>query len=658
MSFSSKFKTLTILLALAVCYPYAAASKSGKIRYAVGERTIIDEKGSERQAKAGGKVKEKELVKTGIESQVVIALPDGSSLSIEENSLVQFLALSAEDGKQTAMTDIKHGKVKFDAQRQNDGSSFKFKTGTATAAIRGTDGMAGISAKGKAAFGLNTGKLDIDGGDGCKVSIEAGEIAFSDGKCFRKMKSDKPGDKESMDKLLILMDDSTATADSIESKLRQFNEALKTIAAKVQKTPPCTFANLPETVDTNFVTINGTCEGNVNLLISDAKVEVSGGKVSTVFDWQSKAIGTKKIDITCMDTLDVAGLIKELGIPEGLVPESKKKLGISYNCGQLTTVYQPKIDSSELAAQEMAFEVNAIDNDEICSKGSATIKGTYAKGLDTTAKASITFAIGKNSETVALAAAKGPFEHAVSINDINGNWNASDIVVTFTVGSKSIAKVLPISVNKTCQPVNTQSPALVIAEQTATKGCSVKFSVSNLDDDAGIVTIIEDATPQKEVIVNGNTSGIFKTRTGTHRYEVQIVDQAGNTASKAQEISCYPKNNVAIAVDSKTEQWQSQRLRVPPAPKGHTNDLYRPMHFTIRNVPGNDPGQIKSITVNQTGSNSGNLLTLQGKTQIDRLDYDVNVKLTRDENSRTSVIITVEMYYGNTVSLTKTFEVH
>ncbi|WP_407443245.1 FecR domain-containing protein [Fibrobacter sp.] len=657
MSFSSKFKALTILLALAVCYPYAAASKSGKIRYAVGERNIIDEKGSERQAKQGAKVKEKELVKTGIESQVVISLPDGSSISVEENSLVQFLSLTAEDGKQTAMTDIKHGKVKFDAQRQNDGSTFRFKTGTATAAIRGTDGMVGMTQKGKAAFALNTGKLDIDGGDGCKVSIEAGEIAFSDGKCFKKIKSDKPGDKESMDKLMILMDDSTATADSIESKLRQFNEALKTIAAKVQKSP-CTFANLPEIVDTNSVTISGSCEGNVNLLISDAKVDVNGGKVTTVLDWQSKAIGTKKFNITCIDTLDVAGLIKDLGIPEGLVPESKKRLGVSYTCGQLSTIYQPKIDSAELASKDFSFEVAAIDNDEICTKGSATIKGTYTKGADTTAKASITFAIGKNSETIALAAASGPFEHTLSINDINGNWNANDVVVTYTVNSKSIAKVLPISVNKSCSAINTKKPTLVVTEQTLNKGCSAKFSVGDLEDDAGIVTITEDATPQKEVIVNGNTSGIFKTRAGTHNYQVEAKDQAGNSVSVSQNISCYPKNKVAIEVDRKTQNMQSQRLRVPPAPKGHANILYRTMHFTLKNVPANDPGQIKSIVVKQEGGETTTLLNLHGANQIDRLDYDVQVSLVRDESVKTKVTITVEMYYGNIVSITKTFEVH
>ena len=116
MPFSHYFKFIAILLIGLVSYPMAAA---GKIRFAIGdERKIIDTKGKETDAKTGGKIREKDKVRTGIESQVIVALPDGSIISVEENSLVEFTNLNSSNGVQSAVTDIKQGKVRFDAQRQ------------------------------------------------------------------------------------------------------------------------------------------------------------------------------------------------------------------------------------------------------------------------------------------------------------------------------------------------------------------------------------------------------------------------------------------------------------------------------------------------------------------------------------------------------------
>ena len=180
MPFSHYFKFIAILLIGLVSYPMAAA---GKIRFAIGdERKIIDTKGKETDAKTGGKIREKDKVRTGIESQVIVAHPDGSIISVEENSLVEFTNLNSSNGVQSAVTDIKQGKVRFDAQRQKGKSKFSFKTGTATAAIRGTDGIVGLTPKGFSVFGLNSGSMDISDECGAKGSIAAGELIFSLGK--------------------------------------------------------------------------------------------------------------------------------------------------------------------------------------------------------------------------------------------------------------------------------------------------------------------------------------------------------------------------------------------------------------------------------------------------------------------------------------------
>ena len=94
----------------------------------------------------GAKVYQSDLVRTGVESEVVFALPDGSSIAIAENTeieLSQLLEPNDEGGFETKI-DIHKGFINFAVRKQkNKKSNFKFKTGTATASIRGTEGFVG-----------------------------------------------------------------------------------------------------------------------------------------------------------------------------------------------------------------------------------------------------------------------------------------------------------------------------------------------------------------------------------------------------------------------------------------------------------------------------------------------------------------------------------
>ena len=91
MSFSSRFKFVAIALMLAVPFSYAAKNTSGKVRSVIGDVTTQKKsEGNWVPLRVGAKVKEKDVIRTLVESQAIVALPDGSTISVEENSLVAF----------------------------------------------------------------------------------------------------------------------------------------------------------------------------------------------------------------------------------------------------------------------------------------------------------------------------------------------------------------------------------------------------------------------------------------------------------------------------------------------------------------------------------------------------------------------------------------
>ena len=163
MLLGKRILTAAVVLAFSVSSAVAAAPKSGKVRLVIGDVTF--QKGGKAKwqpLRVDAKVKEKDRIKTAFESTASIAFPDGSIVAVAELSEVEFAQLLFADGSQVSMVDVKQGQVRFDAQKQKEGSSFKFKTGTATCSIRGTDGIVGVTKNGQSVGSLNSGAMDME----------------------------------------------------------------------------------------------------------------------------------------------------------------------------------------------------------------------------------------------------------------------------------------------------------------------------------------------------------------------------------------------------------------------------------------------------------------------------------------------------------------
>lgn len=647
MRFSIKFKALTIFLAVFISFSMGANTKNGKIRFAVGDaRLIVASTNKERPAKIGDKVKDHDKIRTKTEARVVVQLPDGSTIAVEENSLVEFTKIVLENGNQQSLTEVIQGKIQFYAQKQTKNSTFMFKSGTATAAIRGTDGIVAITKDKQPVIGLNTGKMDVNDIDGTKISIGAGELMFKAPKGgLVKMELPNAGNTLLIDKLIKNLEDTTATLETITKNILIFKESLEKTINPIKEQTSCTFMPIPETTDTNFVVVKGTCNGNANIFINGNMV-ANPKQIRDTIKWENNSFGTKSIDILCEDTLDTRALAAQMGKKAKDIDKGQK-MNISYSCGAFTTSYTKKA----VVVPKRIFDIS-VDNDEICRNGSLTVRGTLPAPDEKSKPSTVTlwFSVGAFSDKINVSSTQETFEHVIPINDKNGSWEATilKVIATFHDGS-SKAMSVPISINKACPKVNTICPRAKIIKAPKTK-CYATFEIYNLEGDYATVVIKQDDNIIQELTVNGNTTGTFDLVSGYHKYNIELKDLAGNIGGATKTLQCYKTNNAFLTIDGKRSN-SYEHLDLPK--KSNQKTLYKTMEFRIENLPDRDFKLIKSITVSQSDV-AKPLLKLNGS----EIQNDVyNIPLTLKEE-KTVISVIVELANGKTLERVKTFGIN
>ncbi len=177
---SKKFLRSMMILAVMPAMVFSATAV-GKVRMASGEVDRWKAKQNEWiHIQTNANVYQTDKVRTGEASEVTIGLQDGSAIRIGEKSIVEMETLfepNDEGGFETKI-DVEKGFLNFAVHKlKNKKSKFIFKTGTATASIRGTEGY--IGGEGVFFAGLKTGKLEITpAGSDKPVFIGAGETTF------------------------------------------------------------------------------------------------------------------------------------------------------------------------------------------------------------------------------------------------------------------------------------------------------------------------------------------------------------------------------------------------------------------------------------------------------------------------------------------------
>ncbi|PIT99987.1 MAG: hypothetical protein COT74_06450 [Bdellovibrionales bacterium CG10_big_fil_rev_8_21_14_0_10_45_34] len=123
-----------------------ASETHGLIMVSKGQVQIVPSKGGAPQkAKVGTKVYPKDTIVTGDKSRAKIIMVDKNVLNVSPNSklVIENYEFEPNDNKKNVMLNVLYGKVRSDVKQKYDGSgnTFRVKTPSAVAGVRGTDFM-------------------------------------------------------------------------------------------------------------------------------------------------------------------------------------------------------------------------------------------------------------------------------------------------------------------------------------------------------------------------------------------------------------------------------------------------------------------------------------------------------------------------------------
>lgn len=151
-----------------------------KVRKVLGE-TDLQRKDSEKWSKLryGQVVAEKDRIRTGAESEALMAVNDGSTLWVSELSDITLDAEIFDSLSHQVSIRVNNGAVVFDVQKQPSGRTVNFTTGVATAAIRGTAGFV-ANINGQMVASLKEGLVSVNSNAGKHGDVAQNQTLFVD----------------------------------------------------------------------------------------------------------------------------------------------------------------------------------------------------------------------------------------------------------------------------------------------------------------------------------------------------------------------------------------------------------------------------------------------------------------------------------------------
>lgn len=309
---------------------FANALIKTKVQSSIGDVTRL--KGGVgdvwKQLRIGQMVVENDRVKTLIESEAKLGVVDGSILVISENSDVTLSAHREDQDAFVYLVSIGEGKVYFDIQKQKH-ASFKFKTGSVGAAIRGTAGFIG-SVGGKTVASLKEGVVDVTNNKGEVHQIVENETILVDSLGnTKKMKLASSGTEylaKAMDSVIQTATAGIASVETLEQAVKAFDSSYAQRQKSFEKTLRFQASRVADTTYVPSVTLQARVTPGVVVSVLGEKDTVgANGIYQKSFEWGDDAYGTKRFLASCGDgTVEVPCYmwITEYVAPVGLMDSS------------------------------------------------------------------------------------------------------------------------------------------------------------------------------------------------------------------------------------------------------------------------------------------------------------------------------------------------
>ena len=236
-----------LLATIAVTSSWAAPKepKVGRVKYAVDPALKSTGSCADDAAwsnvRNGATFRQMDCFKTGDGGSIVLRLnsvDDNSLLTIPENSIVNIneFVEKIDDGF-IVKTDIKKGYMGFKAEK-NKGHEIEFRTGTAAASIRGTEGVIGGDGDKTMFGGLKNGKLSIlDVSSGDSISITEGQTVIGKGS-FAVLKLKSSGEMGFAKMLQQIISDGSLSLDDLIAAATKADSAFQeTLVSAASQAP-------------------------------------------------------------------------------------------------------------------------------------------------------------------------------------------------------------------------------------------------------------------------------------------------------------------------------------------------------------------------------------------------------------------------------------
>ena len=491
------FLARTVIVGSLLLVPAFAASNSssvGKVRYTLGEVTVQKKaKTNWNPLRIGLKVREQDLIRTLVESEAGIALSDGSSITIEENTTILFENAVNQQKGSTKTVEIRTGRVFFDVQKQKADNQFQFKTGTATAAIRGTNGFIEGSSSGTI-VSLETGKMLVTDSSGQSIELNAGETLVQErGKPMRKFKTSLAGSKSLAKEISKEKANHTFSAENLEKRA----EELVTESLRIQN--PCKFQAIPSFVTSPEVHVAGKCSDSVQVRVSGIEAALSdSGTFDVPVTWDAESFGSKRIRVKC------------------------SKGNAEVLCHEANVEYTQKTSNDDSAfvriRKDRAVSMNSING--------LTIDADF---FSEDSNATVTVSLGSiTSPNLNSAEANGHASFTISPQNPDLKWTEEFAVVTLKSQKKTLHDTIPVSF----------PPKLSIIGASADQ-CEIRYSLVGTHNSKVVVEEFVDGMPAyKTEHTTDVPSASLPMLKGKRRYRILVEDSKGNRSEISDTFHC------------------------------------------------------------------------------------------------------------------------
>ena len=652
-----------------------------------------------KKVKTGAKITHRDQVRTSAGARVDVRLPDGSTLSIDENSVVDFKELLEEDGNTKSNVRVDKGTVFFSIKKLTTAQSeFKFETQTATAAIRGTSGY--VQAVDVKPYQYGHGNV----GEPAETVMTIDEPLMADGLDVKRVSLKASGNEMQSDTLKEKMQE--APAPPATPAPPAADAQVQADAARTEGAPAAADnTKAPGIVDTSRVippksafylsdglasveTKNGEKTTIApNQLVTSGAGGASAYQVPPGVDVQDLAKKTANGKLPKLQRIPQTGAVAvtepaagtpvsgkfrmygrctvadslaklvvagkkvkvsggewsvELTVPEGEgqtfdVPVTLKAGNQSWSFKWSLKRAKPKAEVEGEALEIWGKQPFAPQGGviEISGQARCPVSAVVFQVGNAVGAATLRFAKDESSETEG-ACTTASFSARVAVSDNQRNWGETEGTVTLKAAGNVVqTQKVAIAVAKSDPAVNTQTPVLTLKEGN---GSRLVATLNRNEGDTATATLYVDGVERSRETVGGNGQAGFSFQNGVHDYRVEAVDLAGNrTEQTLSQKEWWPLTKPSVRMEVTSRGGAD---RVPPLPPNMERKRMETLRLQLLGLPDNDYRAVRKITVT---SSAGDVRELTG-TEIEDVMLDVEVPVR--SNGATTIEVKVEPKNG------------